>query len=599
MLQLFSFAQTSQSKDSIQQLEEVTITGIKLRDFSSGLNIYNFKKVELEKNTKSLGNFLQENTSIYLKSYSNSMLSSISFRGTSSSQTSVVWNGIPINSFMNGQTDFNTVFTNSIDQISVREGGGSVIYGSGAIGGTILLENTFAFYDKFKNQISATVGSFDTYKTRYQLDFATEKFAIKFSANAFKSENDYKFLGTSKKNNGSYEGLNIGLNVATKINSKNTLKFYSLGNLLDRNLSSTLFNKARDKQKDENLRTLLEWNFISEKSNSNLKFGFIQDLYQYFSNRENENHDFGKGRTFISKYDFIHKVSEKIKAGIGVEYTKNWSDGTVESHQRNTYASYFLFRHYLTNKFDYGVNIRKEWTKSYEVPFVYAIDFSYQILPFYTIKSSASTNFRTPTFNDLYWPNQGNPDLKPEDSKQIEIGNYFQFKNFHFNLTTYLIQSKNMIQWKPTGNVWKPINVAEMKGHGIQFSGMYKYTFGNHQFKLNTNFSYTVSKDAELDTQLMYVPLFKTTESFTYSYKSFSFNYQFLWTDSVKNLTNSDQKIDSFNVSNISFFYNFLLQKNSLDIGLEMDNIYNTPYTVVYNRPMPNRNFQLTLTYKF
>ncbi len=596
---MYTFGQNDQKKDTIHQLEEISISGIKLRDFSTGLKVYNFKKAELDKNTKSLGNFLQENTSIYLKSYSNSMLSSISFRGTSSSQTSVVWNGIPINSFMNGQTDFNTVFTNSLDNISIREGGGSVIYGSGAIGGTILLDNSFAFYDKFKNEISTSIGSFDTYRGKYNLDYANEKFAIKFSANAFKSENDYKFLGTDKKNNGSYEGLNIGLNLATKLNDHNTLKFYSLGTLLDRNLSSTLFNKAKDKQKDENLKSLVEWNYKKSGLNSNLKVAYIQDLYQYFPNREKENHDFGKGRTFVTKYDLIGKLSEKIKTGFGLEYTKNWSQGTVDSHRRNTVASYALFRHLVTKKFDYGVNVRKEWTTPYDVPFVFGVDFSYKILPFYTITSSASTNYRTPTFNDLYWPNQGNPDLKPEESKQIEIGNYFKFKNLEFNVIGYLIDSKNMIQWKPTGNVWKPINVAKMEGYGVQFSGNYTYKYNNHKFKLTSNFSYTISEDAELKKQIMYVPKFKTSEILTYSYKSFSFNYYFIWTDSVKNLTNSNQEIDPYNISNIAMYYDFKLKKKQkLSIGLEVNNIYNTPYTVVYNRPMPNRNYQLTLTYK-
>ena len=33
-----------------------------------------------------------------------------------------------------------------------------------------------------------------------------------------------------------------------------------------------------------------------------------------------------------------------------------------------------------------------------------------------------SEGFRAPTFNDLYYPQFGNPDLKPEYSKSYEIG---------------------------------------------------------------------------------------------------------------------------------------------------------------------------------
>ena len=70
------------------------------------------------------------------------MVASPSFRGTNASQTAVLWNGIPINSMFTGQTDFNTILTGSIDKLTIRSGSGSVPFGSGAIGGSILFDNS-------------------------------------------------------------------------------------------------------------------------------------------------------------------------------------------------------------------------------------------------------------------------------------------------------------------------------------------------------------------------------------------------------------------------------------------------------------------------
>jgi outer membrane cobalamin receptor len=39
----------------------------------------------------------------------------------------------------------------------------------------------------------------------------------------------------------------------------------------------------------------------------------------------------------------------------------------------------------------------------------------------YKLKLNLSRNFRIPTFNDLYWEEGGNRDLKPESSYQAEI----------------------------------------------------------------------------------------------------------------------------------------------------------------------------------
>jgi len=38
------------------------------------------------------------------------------------------------------------------------------------------------------------------------------------------------------------------------------------------------------------------------------------------------------------------------------------------------------------------------------------------------LTASAGTAFKAPTFNDLYYPGYGNPDLKPENSRNVELG---------------------------------------------------------------------------------------------------------------------------------------------------------------------------------
>ena len=37
------------------------------------------------------------------------------------------------------------------------------------------------------------------------------------------------------------------------------------------------------------------------------------------------------------------------------------------------------------------------------------------------VTANAGTGFRAPTFNDLYWPDFGNPDLEPEESENYEV----------------------------------------------------------------------------------------------------------------------------------------------------------------------------------
>jgi len=136
-----AFSQT----DSITVLEEVMVVPPKLKEFSTGQTLTSLQDSLLLQNKPSLISALNFNTPIYFKENGLGMVASPSFRGTNASQTAVLWNGININSRFNGQTDFNTINTGSYDAINVRGGGGSVIYGTGAIGGTVHLTNEIDF----------------------------------------------------------------------------------------------------------------------------------------------------------------------------------------------------------------------------------------------------------------------------------------------------------------------------------------------------------------------------------------------------------------------------------------------------------------------
>ena len=132
-------------KDSTVVLDEVILTDAKLVRFSNGIKVRTMSDSVVKYSNSSLTDLLQFNSTIYFKENGYGMVSSPSFRGTSAQQTAVVWNGININSQLNGQTDFNTIIPENYGSISIRSGGGSVQYGSGAVGGSIHLNDELNF----------------------------------------------------------------------------------------------------------------------------------------------------------------------------------------------------------------------------------------------------------------------------------------------------------------------------------------------------------------------------------------------------------------------------------------------------------------------
>ncbi|MFV0231755.1 Plug domain-containing protein [Empedobacter falsenii] len=141
-----AFAQT----DTIS-LKPLIMNDVFLKNHYKSQSVIKLNDSILEQNPNQLTQVLQAQTPLYFKENGRGMVSSPSFRGTLASHTAVVWNGINVNSQTTGQTDFNLFTSNSFDGMIVKPGGGSIAYGTGAIGGTIHLLNKTE-YNKGLNQ---------------------------------------------------------------------------------------------------------------------------------------------------------------------------------------------------------------------------------------------------------------------------------------------------------------------------------------------------------------------------------------------------------------------------------------------------------------
>ena len=246
--------------DSINRLEEVIVSDRQLKGTSNTQSVQRLSDTIIGRNQSSLTSLLNYNTVIFFKENGLGMVSSPSFRGTTAQQTVVVWNGININSQLLGQTDFNTVATRGYNSIDVKAGGGSIMYGSGAIGGTIHLNNDLKFSDTFKSDLQVYYGDFNTLSAVYGITAATEKISVDASFNRNSSDNDFKFVGRNGRNtNGQF--YNNALNVAFgyKINGNNSIKLYSEVYDGERHFSITSPNATRTKYQDFNTRNLLTW----------------------------------------------------------------------------------------------------------------------------------------------------------------------------------------------------------------------------------------------------------------------------------------------------------------------------------------------------
>lgn len=593
----FGKAQTN----AVQRLDTVVLSDPKLVQFSEGFKLQTLSDSIINNNT-SLTDVLRFNTPIYFKENGYGMVSSPSFRGTNASQTAVIWNGIPINSALNGQTDFNTITPQAYDNITVRSGGGSVPYGSGAIGGSIHLNNEMTFKEFSKTDLKLLYGSFGTIEGNLKNRMATKSSYADVQVSFISSENDYEYLETNQKNeNGEFLRFNTNANIGFK--RKHHLFTWNTNFFLGkRNFSNSITAVSRSRYQDATTRNLLSWKTFGKNYESTLKVAHLFEQYRYFPIKEKNEYDEGNAHSFISDYAFDYKMQEDMKLSVNVNYTRIEGDGSnIGANTRNTLSAFLLFHHQVTDAFSYGANIRQSFLTDFDNPLLFAADASYKVAEWYTLKVNGSKNYRVPTFNDLYWNAGGNDALQPESSVQGELSNVFYFGKLQLEATVYYIDSSNLIQWRPNASgVWMPENVSEVENYGGEFSATYKTNFQQHQFSLHANYAYTKAVNVEKNKQQLYVPFHKATGLFNYQFKRFQLDYQTYYNGKVFTTTDNKGEVASYSIANIHASYALGSASNvTTTIGVHAYNIFNTYYENVAYRPMPNRNIQTFINFKF
>ena len=598
-------AQTS--TDSIQRLDEVVLSDVKLQRYAKGFKVTVLNDSLIKKNRSSFTDLLRFNSTLYFKENGYGMVSSPSFRGTNASQTAVIWNGISINSQLTGQTDFNTINTTNFNSVVIRSGGGSVQYGSGAIGGSIHLNNTLDFRNHFNNTVSLSYGSYETKNVSYLSSYANEKFSVNIGLNYLDSDNDYKYLNTDERNtNGAFTNGSVNANLGYIVSDKDVLKLYHQYFVGEREFSGTVSSQSLAKYDDENFRTMLEWSRNGDKAFSKLKVAHLQEHFKYFGNKNTENYTFGKVNTYLINYtadiDLLSHL--KLKPIVAYNYYQG-SGSSFGNPNRKEFSTTVLLQYKPNNKWEYGFNLRQDVTSGFESPLLFSFDVAYDVSKYYKLKLNGSKNYRVPTFNDLYWQQGGNLDLVPETSYQVDLGQEITYKNAKLNLNAFYINTTDLIQWQPNDTgFWSPDNVAKTQNYGIEASLDITKHINAHQFSLQSNYAYTVSEDLETKKQLIYVPYHKANINLAYSYKRMSFFFQHLFTGEVftttDNLSGPFSSVDAYKVSNSGVNYQ-LLKTNSqqIDVSLKVNNLFNTAYENVAFRPMPDRNFNFQIQYKF
>ncbi|SDG57531.1 TonB-dependent receptor [Psychroflexus sediminis] len=581
--------------DSIQRLDEVFVVDRQINRFSTGQLVFTLSSSILRDSPGTLTDVLQQNTPIFFKQNGYGMVSSPAFRGTTAQQTAVVWNGFNINSQFNGQTDFNTLLVDGFDEISVRPGGGSVVYGTGAIGGSIHLTNRLRFDGETNLTFSARIGSFSTYQNLLKASTSNEKWSLSFALSRFSSENDYDWPGTSRQNlNAEFEHYNANLSLARKLNQNNKITYYGMYFDGDRNFSLLFPSDPPSSYLNKDHRHLLEWESEFSEVTSVLKLAFFDEYFEYIPDSRTPSPTGARAQTALARYSLFYSYKD-FDFNVLSEYNYSSANGDNVLSESRSIASFALLTKHHWKKLTSEVSFRQEYSDVYESPFLFSGGLNYEFSKNLTTKANISKNFRIPTFNDLYWEGSGRTDLLPETSNQLEASVVFsEVENKHqLSFTGHYNDITNLIRWVPNStNTWQPENVDAVETYGLEAHLTSRFEWGMHNFNFSSLYAYTISENKQTGFQLTYVPKHKFTNELTYKINRFSVNLQNLYNGEVFTRTNNSPGdiLEDYLLWNAGMSFKFPKLQN-LKISARVRNIGDVAYQTIENRPMPGRHF--------
>ena len=121
--------------------------------------------------------------------------------------------------------------------------------------------------------------------------------------------------------------------------------------------------------------------------------------------------------------------------------------------------------------------------------------YGYQILPSLRVQGSVGSAFRAPTFNELYFPGFGNPNLKPENAYNKELGLLWEQHGQSVSLTAFHNRITNLIAYD-ANFIPQNVNNARLQGVSLGYAG----TLAG--FDINANLDFLDPEDVDTGKRL-------------------------------------------------------------------------------------------------
>ncbi len=424
---------------------------------------------------------------------------SLRLRGLSDRYVKVLVDGIDVSDPSGTQISFDpgALLLDDVQRIEVLKGPQSALYGSEAIAGVISITSLQPHDEGTRQGAGLEYGSYGTVKGNYNLASKGRDYEVAVSATRITTDG----FSAADENAGNTERDGAQ---ATRLSGSGSYQLTP-----DLRVGAAAFWQKTRADFDEGFPAVADGTppYV-EVSRSKARGGRIFAEYtlggvahqlsaqRYVIDRQ-LTEDYGdyitRGERNEMTYTGDTRIDDRLSLAWGgthsQETMKQTSEGVDAGHIIN--SAFGEARFAATPDLDLALSLRHDHHSAFGGENTGRLALAWRVSPDWLLRAQIGTGFRAPSPDELYAPDYGNPDLKPETSRGVELGAERRIGDGGFARVT-LFQSRitDLIDYDFTTSTYAQVD-GDSTTSGIELSAAMPVT---DRVRIAGNFTYTDSE---------------------------------------------------------------------------------------------------------
>lgn len=616
--------------DSVISLQGLTVTASRKL-----ATVQELSGVELQSlSTTTIADALKYFAGVQIKDYGGlGGLKTINVRSLGAQHVGVYIDGIRITNAQNGTVDLGKFSLSALESVSLYNANklstcqSASEYASGA---TVYLRTRRPTGDSLS--LTGRWVSFHTYMGRVNAQYSHKGWSGFVDGEYLKSKGDYPFryksqyedtIGRRRNSDIEYGRIEAAL---FRQGFSSHLYYYQSergcpGGIV-RRLSDKYTNVGREWDKDFFVQTSFSHS-LSEKCELKLNGKYAYEYLRYCTDYpENQNtakvdNHYYQHDTYISVAGAYYPV-RWLSVNLGYDARMSWLDADLKifhpvrrldqkavaaaqiNYRSLRVAGSLLYQHYKDHTL---LRVGAAEPLSRLTPAI-SVAYTFRNL---TLRTWYKNIFRAPTLNDLYYTQTGNRNLKPEFTRQFNVGVEYGLARCNWNVSVqadaYVNHIDDRIVCLPLKGTytWSMMNYGETFCRGLNINASARYTTGPWTFSFLTSLTWqrdlnrTNPDDTETYNQpICYSPELSLGLTGIVAWRNYSLTVSELHVgERMWSYADPEDVLTPYN--NVDVKLSVVMSRFLL--SLEVNDFLDVQYEHIPRYPMPGRNFRLTASF--